>query len=134
MRGHRGVMRRARACGCEQAPARGEDPANSGRGRPLRACKRLLQFCCFLCAQHCLLSSTAQPITHRVSPAHASRIVEELGNMIKQLSLPELQALCAGRPDLILLDALTEKYFRDWHLPGAIHLPHVRVSELAPAL
>jgi len=54
--------------------------------------------------------------------------------MIKQLSLPELQALRAGRPDLILLEALPEKYFRDWHLPGAIHLPHDRVSELAAAL
>jgi len=54
--------------------------------------------------------------------------------MIKQLSLAELQALRAGRPDLILLEALPEKYFRDWHLPGAIHLPHDRVSELAAAL
>ncbi|HEX9183276.1 MAG TPA: rhodanese-like domain-containing protein [Burkholderiales bacterium] len=34
----------------------------------------------------------------------------------------------------ILLEALPEKYWRDWHLPGARNLPHDRVRELAPAL
>lgn len=34
----------------------------------------------------------------------------------------------------IVLEALPEKYWRDWHLPGARNLPHERVRELAPAL
>ena len=33
-----------------------------------------------------------------------------------------------------LVEALPEKYWRDWHLPGAKHLPHDQVRELAPAL
>lgn len=34
----------------------------------------------------------------------------------------------------MLVEALPEKYFRDWHLPGAKHLPHDQVKALAPAL
>lgn len=34
----------------------------------------------------------------------------------------------------ILAEALPEKYWRDWHLPGAKHLPHDQVQRLAPAL
>ena len=30
-----------------------------------------------------------------------------------------------------LVEALPEKYWRDWHLPGAKHLPHDQVKELA---
>lgn len=39
-----------------------------------------------------------------------------------------------GKPNLVLVEALPEKYFRDWHLPGAKHLPHDQVKALAPAL
>ena len=31
-----------------------------------------------------------------------------------------------------LVEALPEKYWRDWHLPGAKHLPHDQVRQLAP--
>jgi len=31
-----------------------------------------------------------------------------------------------------LAEALPEKYWRDWHLPGAKHLPHDQVRQLAP--
>jgi rhodanese-related sulfurtransferase len=31
-----------------------------------------------------------------------------------------------------LVEALPEKYYRDAHLPGARHLPHDQVRELAP--
>ena len=31
-----------------------------------------------------------------------------------------------------LVEALPEKYWRDWYLPGAKHLPHDRVLQLAP--
>jgi len=30
-----------------------------------------------------------------------------------------------------LVEALPEKYWRDWHLPGAKHLPHDQVRQLA---
>jgi len=33
-----------------------------------------------------------------------------------------------------LVEALPEKYWRDWHLPGAKHLPHDQVRELAPVV
>jgi rhodanese-related sulfurtransferase len=33
-----------------------------------------------------------------------------------------------------LAEALPEKYWRDWHLPGAKHLPHDLVRQLAPAV
>jgi rhodanese-related sulfurtransferase len=33
-----------------------------------------------------------------------------------------------------LVEALPEKYWRDWHLPGARNLPHDQVRQLAPAL
>jgi rhodanese-related sulfurtransferase len=33
-----------------------------------------------------------------------------------------------------LVEALPEKYWRDWHLPGAKHLPHDRVRKLASVL
>jgi rhodanese-related sulfurtransferase len=33
-----------------------------------------------------------------------------------------------------LAEALPEKYWRDWRLPGARHLPHDQVKALAPAV
>ena len=34
----------------------------------------------------------------------------------------------------VLIEALPERYFRDGHLPGARHMPHARVSDLAQNL
>lgn len=34
----------------------------------------------------------------------------------------------------ILVEALPEKYFRQWHLPNAININHDQVKELAPRL
>ncbi len=31
----------------------------------------------------------------------------------------------------VLVEALPEKYYRDWHLPGARHMPHDQVHQLA---
>jgi rhodanese-related sulfurtransferase len=36
-----------------------------------------------------------------------------------------------GVSSLVLVEALPEKYYRDWHLPGARHLPHDQVRALA---
>jgi len=54
--------------------------------------------------------------------------------MSTKLSLTELIELRNANPDVILLEALPEKYYRDGHLPGARHLPHDQVSQLAPQL
>lgn len=44
----------------------------------------------------------------------------------------ELQARLQANPSLVLLEALPEKYFSDWRLPGAKHFPHDEVRTLAP--
>ena len=42
------------------------------------------------------------------------------------------QRLASGTPPQ-LAEALPAKYFEEWHLPGARHLPHDQVQALAPA-
>lgn len=37
-----------------------------------------------------------------------------------------------GAPTLV--EALPAKYWNDWHLPGAKHLPHDQVQRLAPSV
>lgn len=54
--------------------------------------------------------------------------------MPKSLTRAELQARIAANPQLVLLEALPEKYYLDWHLPGARHFPHDRARDLAPAV
>jgi rhodanese-related sulfurtransferase len=54
--------------------------------------------------------------------------------MPKSLTRADLQARIAANPRLVLLEALPEKYYLDWHLPGARHFPHDRARELAPAV
>ena len=51
--------------------------------------------------------------------------------MSKLIDRNELQRRLgtANRP--ILVEALPEKYYRDGHLPGALHLPHTEVAQLA---
>ncbi|HJU21779.1 MAG TPA: rhodanese-like domain-containing protein [Casimicrobiaceae bacterium] len=51
--------------------------------------------------------------------------------MTKELTLQELQARLRANPQLVLLEALPDKYYRDWHLPGARHLPHDEVRAKA---
>jgi rhodanese-related sulfurtransferase len=51
--------------------------------------------------------------------------------MLKQIDRDELRGKIAGRNGPVLVEALPEKYFRDWHLPGARHLPHDKVDRLA---
>ncbi len=54
--------------------------------------------------------------------------------MITQLARTDLQARIAANPAIILVEALPEKYFRDRHLPGALHLPHDQVKQLAASV
>lgn len=51
--------------------------------------------------------------------------------MLKQIDREELRRKIAGKNGPVLVEALPEKYFRDWHLPGALHLPHDEVDTLA---
>lgn len=43
----------------------------------------------------------------------------------------QLQARLDANPHLVLLEALPEKYFKEWHLPKARHFPHHQARELA---
>jgi len=54
--------------------------------------------------------------------------------MPKLIDRPRLQAQLAAQPQPVLVEALPRKYFDDWHLPQARHIPHDQVRELAPAL
>ena len=54
--------------------------------------------------------------------------------MAKQITRSELQARMRENVNLVLVEALPEKYYRDWHLPGAKHMPHDQVKQLAPTL
>ncbi|MFN0318098.1 MAG: rhodanese-like domain-containing protein [Burkholderiales bacterium] len=49
--------------------------------------------------------------------------------MIKIVSRPEL--LDRMNEGAVLVEALPEKYYQDWHLPGARHMPHDQVRQLA---
>jgi rhodanese-related sulfurtransferase len=51
--------------------------------------------------------------------------------MTTQLTLAQLNDRLRANPSLVLVEALPEKYYRAEHLPGARHLPHDRVAELA---
>ena len=54
--------------------------------------------------------------------------------MSTQISRSDLQASLGANADVVLLEALPEKYYREGHLPGARHMPHDRVRELAPSI
>jgi rhodanese-related sulfurtransferase len=39
------------------------------------------------------------------------------------------EAMSGGSPDFILLDVRSQDLFRKGHVPGAVNLPHARISE-----
>ena len=51
--------------------------------------------------------------------------------MVKTIDREELSRKLARANPPLLAEALPEKYYRDWHLPGARHLPHDEVDRLA---
>ncbi|MGH8766018.1 MAG: rhodanese-like domain-containing protein [Burkholderiales bacterium] len=53
---------------------------------------------------------------------------------MKFLTREELQSRLSANAGLALLEALPEKYFNDWHLPGARHFPHDQAHALAPTV
>lgn len=54
--------------------------------------------------------------------------------MSTSITREQLQAKLASATRPILIEALPAKYYLEGHLPGAIHLPHDRVRQLAPEL
>jgi len=53
--------------------------------------------------------------------------------MLNRLTRPEVaEKVLAGRA--VLVEALPQKYYADFHLPGARHLPHDQVIALAPTV
>lgn len=54
--------------------------------------------------------------------------------MSKLIDRHQLNTLIQSNANLVLLEALPEKYFQDWHLPGAKHMPHDQTRALAPRL
>jgi rhodanese-related sulfurtransferase len=51
--------------------------------------------------------------------------------MIRRVNREQIQTLLQDRAGMTLVEALAEKYYRDGHLPGAVHLPHEQVRALA---
>jgi rhodanese-related sulfurtransferase len=54
--------------------------------------------------------------------------------MPKLITRTELQQRLASKRPPTIVEALPEKFYRDGHLPGALHLPHTEVAERAPRL
>jgi rhodanese-related sulfurtransferase len=54
--------------------------------------------------------------------------------MVQVITCQELQARLAAAKPPIVLEALPEKYYRQGHLPGALHMPHDQVDSLAPGM
>lgn len=52
---------------------------------------------------------------------------------MKRITRQQLEEEIRARR-VTVVEALPERYYVDGHLPGALHLPHDRVPELAPAL
>ena len=52
--------------------------------------------------------------------------------MIRTITRNEIKQRLDNNDSMILVEALPEKYYRHTHLPGARHLPHDHVHELAP--
>lgn len=53
---------------------------------------------------------------------------------MKMISLNDLRKKLEQTSPLTLLEALPARYFEAGHLPGALHMPHDQVAELAASL
>lgn len=53
---------------------------------------------------------------------------------MQTLTRNEVQNKLSNREPVTLLEALPARYYRDGHLPGALHMPHDQVDALAARL
>lgn len=53
--------------------------------------------------------------------------------MTRTITRENLLQRLDATPRPVLIEALPERYFRDGHLPGALHMPHDTVRDLAPS-
>lgn len=54
--------------------------------------------------------------------------------MAPRITLHELQSRLEANAELVLVEAMPERYYKKHHLPGAINIPDDQVEELAPDL
>ncbi len=54
--------------------------------------------------------------------------------MIKTISREEIRARLESGEQMVLVEALPKPYFEDWHLPGAVNIPHDEVYSRAPEM
>jgi len=54
--------------------------------------------------------------------------------MARTITRDEIKARLDRKEDIVILEALPEKYYRHSHLPGALNMPHDAVEALAPTL
>lgn len=54
--------------------------------------------------------------------------------MPTKITREELKTKLDSGEDIVLVEALPERYYRDRHLPGALNIPHNQVDELASQL
>jgi len=54
--------------------------------------------------------------------------------MSKVTTRDDLLSRMRANPALILVEALPEQYYNDWHLPRARHMPHDQVRQLAASV
>lgn len=54
--------------------------------------------------------------------------------MVAKVTRDQLKAKLDAGENIILVEALPEKYYEDKHLPGALNLPHTQIAELASTL
>ena len=54
--------------------------------------------------------------------------------MVDKITRDELKGVLDAGEDIVLVEGLPEKYYRDGHLPGALNLPHDDVDARAPTL
>jgi rhodanese-related sulfurtransferase len=54
--------------------------------------------------------------------------------MARKITLEELRSRIDANPDLVLVEALPERYYRHSHLPGAVNIPHDEVDQHAAEL
>lgn len=53
---------------------------------------------------------------------------------MKTINREDLAARLEGRERPTLVEALPEKYFKQWHLPNAVNINHDQVRQRAPEL